>query len=79
MNLSKLTIIVCLPLVAAACKRGEDYVVLPAYHPAEPSGQSGVPLRGVTALQPELRSVSADVSEKSQSTPAPAAPSQHQH
>lgn len=49
--------LILLPLAAAGCMRGEDYVVLPLNHPAAPTAEPGVQLAGSMALDPELRTV----------------------
>ena len=83
MYFRRFAILILLPLAAAGCKRGEDYVVLPQGHPAEPTARTGIALGGPTSLNPELVTVRPSIDEaRSQpsATQTPAGQSQqHKH
>jgi hypothetical protein len=71
-------ILICLPLALTACKRGEDYVVLPLSHPASPEARPGVQVADTTTLTPELRMVRPDLDPAREAVP-PASAGGHNH
>lgn len=58
--------------------RGEDHVILPAHHPAEPGARPGMLPGESMALEPELRTVSVETGGPSREAPSSSA-GQHQN
>lgn len=72
-------LLITLSTVAGGCSRGVDDFIIPAGHPADPNGRSGVVLAGTDALQPELLTIKPQVGPSSSSQkPAPSSGG-HQH